>query len=357
MPQPQATSTASTPVVVPVGGHPVADLAAKVAFLSRPAAYPEPASRVQPVETHMSWWFLLDRHAYKLKKPVRLPYLDFSTVALRKHCCGEEVRLNRRLSDGIYLGVVPLAQGDAGALRLAAGLPVVDWLVRMRRLPAERMLDRLIADGTLASGDLARVVTRLAWFYRASPRVATAADAYVAQFASAIDANQETLAAPAYGLSAADVAAVASRQRAALARLAPLLAARASRVVEAHGDLRPEHVCVDAEPQIIDALEFARDLRLLDPVDELSFLGLECERLGAAWARGTILATYTALTGDTPDEALVAFYQSHRACVRAKIAAWHLDDDGVRERAKWLARAGEYLRLARARIDACAPGR
>lgn len=355
--QPQATSPAAASVGVHGTDSRVPDLAAKVAFLSQPAAYPEPTSSVRPVETHMSWVFLLDRHAYKLKKPVRLPYLDFSTVALRKHFCAEEVRLNRRLSDGIYLGVVPLARDDAGALRLATGAPAVDWLVRMRRLPAERMLDRLVADGSLAADDLARVVTRLAWFYRASPRVPTAADAYVARFADGIDANAEALRSPAYGLPAADVAAVCARQRAALAALAPRLAARASRVVEAHGDLRPEHICVEAQPQVIDALEFARDLRLLDPVDELGYLALECERLGAAWAREPVLATYAALTGDAPDDAVVAFYQSHRACVRAKIAAWHLDDDGVRERAHWAARAGEYLRLARARIDACAPGR
>ncbi len=355
MPQSRATSSVPAPAAVPWMGAPAADLAAKVAFLSRPASYPEPTSRVQPVETHMSWVFLLDRHAYKLKKPVRLPYLDFSTVALRKHYCSEEVRLNRRLSDGIYLGAVPLAQAHDGTLRLAAGLPVVDWLVRMRRLPAERMLDRLIADGTLAAGDLSRAVTRLAWFYRASPAVPTDGGDYVGRFAAGIDANGEALAQPAYGLPVADVRAVCARQRAALASLAPLLFQRAGHVVEAHGDLRPEHVCVDAQPQFIDALEFDRDLRLLDPVDELGFLALECERLGAAWARAPILATYSALTGDVPPDAVVAFYQSHRACVRARIAAWHLDDDGVRERTKWAERAGRYLRLARAWIDACAP--
>lgn len=356
MPLPQATSPVPAPAAFNGPGGHVSDLAAKVAFLSRPAAYPDPTAHVQPIETHMSWVFLLDRHAYKLKKPVHLPYLDFSTVALRKHFCAEEVRLNRRLSDDVYLGIVPLAQDDAGSLRFAAGLPVVDWLVRMRRLPAERMLDRRIADGTLASGDLARVVTRLAWFYRASPRVPIGEDTYVARFADGIDANAAALALPAYGLPAADVAAVCARQRATLDRLAPLVAARAARVVEAHGDLRPEHVCAGAQPQFIDALEFSRDLRLLDPVDEVAFLALECERLGAAWARGPILATYTALTGDAPPEALLSFYQSHRACVRAKIAAWHLDDDGIRERTKWSERAGQYLRLARAWIDACAPG-
>ncbi len=332
-----------------------ADLAAKVAFLSQPRSYPEPTAQVVPVETHMSWVFLLDTHAYKLKKPVRLPYLDFSTVALRRHYCGEEVRLNQRLSDGVYLNVVPLGHGADGALRVGNGLPAADWLVRMRRLPGERMVDRMIAERTLTVADLSGAVARLAWFYRASPPVPIAGDDHVAHFAAAIHDNRVALTQPAYGLPAADVEAVCDRQRAALARHAKTVGARAARgrVVEAHGDLRPEHVCIEAQPQFIDALEFSRDLRLLDPADELAYLALECERQGAAWARAPIFATYSALTGDAPPPELVAFYQSHRACVRAKIAAWHLDDDGVREHARWRARAGEYLRLARRWIDAC----
>lgn len=346
------------------------DLAARVAFLSQPGAYPEPTAGVVRVETHMSWVFLLDANAYKLKKPVCLSYLDFSTPALRKFFCDEELRLNRRLSEGVYLDVIPLMLDANGALRIGAatdagdGDRAVDWLVHMRRLPAGRMLERMIVDDRLGEDDLRRVVERLARFYRAGPPVLLTPDEYRAQFAAAIGQNRSELAQPRYGLDAAAVGETCRRQLAKLERLAARLDERATagRLVEGHGDLRPEHICLmdthprsDAQPQFIDCLEFSRDLRVLDPVDELAFLALECERMGAPWTRDCIFRTYAEATGDAPPEALVAFYQSYRAGIRARIAAWHLDDESVQTPAKWIARAGEYLRLARARIDVCGP--
>ena len=341
----------------PPAGPPDLGLAVKCAFLSRPDSYPESTLRVVPVETHMSWVFLLDGNAYKLKKPMQLPYLDFSTAALRLQYCAEEVRLNRRLTDNVYLGVVPLIMTAAGALHVGdSDGRVVDALVHMRRLPAERMLDRMIEARTLREDDLRRVVARLADFYRAAAAIPTTPAAYRARLAAAIGDNRRELLRPAYGLRAADVVDVCDLQDAALERHAAQFAERATagRVVEAHGDLRPEHICAEAHPQIIDCLEFSRELRILDPADELAFLALECARLGAPWAHACIFATYAERTGDTPPVPLVSFYRSLRACVRAKIAVWHLNDDGVRAREKWITRAGDYLRLARADAAACA---
>jgi uncharacterized protein len=330
-------------------------LAAKVAFLSRPESYAEPARTVATVETHMSWVFLLDRHAFKLKKPVRLPYLDFSTEALRRTACADEVRLNRRLARDVYLGMVPLTFTADDELAIGGDGRVVDWLVRMRRLPAERMLDRMIAAGALSAEDVRLVVRRLAAFYRDGTPIPDSPDAYRERFAAGIRENLRELARPAYGLAVREVEDLCGDQRSALDRLADALAARvrAERILEAHGDLRPEHVCVEAEPQIIDCLEFSRDLRVLDSADELAFLTLECERLGAGWVHACAFAAYAEATGDTPAPALVAFYQSYRAAVRAKIAAWHLNDDGVRAPAAWTARAAGYVALARAKIAAC----
>ena len=328
-------------------------LAAKVAFLSRPESYAEPARTVATVETHMSWVFLLDRHAFKLKKPVRLPYLDFSTVALRRTACADEVRLNRRLASDVYLGMVPLTCTADNELAIGGDGRVVDWLVRMRRLPAERMLDRMIAARALSVEDLRLVVRRLAAFYRDCTPIPASPEAYRERFAAGIRENGRELARPAYGLAAREVEDLCEHQRSALDRLADALAARAGRTVEAHGDLRPEHVCVEGAPQVIDCLEFSRDLRILDPADELAFLTLECERLGAGWVHACAFAAYAEATGDTPAPVLVAFYQSYRAAVRAKIAAWHLNDDGVRAPAAWTARAAGYVALARAKIAAC----
>ncbi|HEX8011040.1 MAG TPA: hypothetical protein VF814_08910 [Casimicrobiaceae bacterium] len=328
-------------------------LGVKVAFLSRPQSYAEPTAQVEAIETHMSWVFLTDRHAWKLKKPGRSRYLDFSTTAARRGDCGEELRLNGRLSDDVYLDVVPLSLDAGDRLELGMDGRVVDWLVKMRRLPAARMLDRLIRAGSATTADVRRVVTRLARFYREAAPVALTAAAYRNQFADGIAENRRELSRPAYALPASLIDTVGARQQAFLDRRSELLDARvhAARIVEAHGDLRPEHICLEAEPQIIDCLEFSRELRTLDPADELAFLALECERLGASPFAAAIFEEYTEQTGDAPDAALLAFYRSYRACVRAKIAIWHLNDLAPREPSRWVAYAQDYLELAAAHCE------
>jgi aminoglycoside phosphotransferase family enzyme len=339
--------------IEPVTGDP--GLGAKVAFLSSPGNYPEATRGVDTVETHMSWVFLTERHAWKLKKPVRQPYLDFSTEAARRHFCAEEVRLNQRLSRDVYLGVVPLAVGPDGRLRIGGGGTVVDWLVKMRRLPAERMLDRVIRAGAACADDVRGVVDLLGRFYAECAPVAMPPGEYSSRFAADIAGNLRELARPEFALPIAMVEPACGRQRSFLGRAAPLLEARMrdGHVIEGHGDLRPEHVCLERDPQIIDCLEFSRDFRLLDAADELGFLALECERLGAGWMKRVVFERYAELCHDAPPPALVHFYQSHRACMRAKIAIWHLKEPERSDGGKWTAQAHEYLRLADSHSAQC----
>lgn len=151
-----------------------------------------------------------------------------------------------------------------------------------------------------------------------------------------------------HGLPPAPIRAVLAAQTSFLARRAALLQARVDpgRVVEGHGDLRPEHICLDPGPLVIDCVEFNREFRLLDGLDELAFLALECERLGDAGLGERLLEAYIVARGDAADPALVSFYKSHWASLRAKIAAWHLTDPSVTDPAKWRARTGEYIDLA-----------
>ena len=269
-------------------------------------------------------------------------------MTARRLNCDEELRLNRRLSDDIYLDIVPLSLDVGGRLRFLGDGDPIDWLVKMRRLPAARMLDRMILSGAATSEDVRHVVSRLARFYRDSAPVEVVSAAYRDSFAKGIAANLRELSTPAYGLPAELITAIAMQQRKVLEYRPELFDARAQsgHIIEAHGDLRPEHICLEAEPQIIDCLEFSRELRILDPVDELAFLALECERLGASAFTATIFETYTEITGDVPPVPLLAFYRSYRACVRAKLAIWHLNDPEPREPSKWVARAQDYLQLA-----------
>jgi aminoglycoside phosphotransferase family enzyme len=225
---------------------------------------------------------------------------------------------------------------------------VVDWLVKMRRLPEEAMLDRLIAARAVPVDRLHALMARLAAFYRTAPAVDWAPGIYRQRLAHDIEVDAAELLLPRYGLPAATVRAILDAQRAFLASAADRFEARvrAGRVVEGHGDLRPEHICLLPEPVVIDCLEFNREFRLVDPIDELCFLALECERLGDAALGERILQGYAQASGDTLDPGLVAFHKARRACLRGTIAVWHLRDPAPTEPAKWLGRGREYVELA-----------
>lgn len=337
---------------------PLPTLEAKVGFLRDPGAYPEPTSRVETVETHMSWVFLTDTRAYKLKKPVRYDYLDFSTPEARRHDCEEEVRLNRRLAPDVYLDVVPLVYDTTGRLRLGGAGEAADWLVRMRRLPADHMLDRLLREGRATQAGIGRLAGRLARFYATLPVEAIAPEIYRQTLAARIAENLRELTSPEFGLAAEGLARTAQAQLGFLVECAAWFdrRVREGRIVEGHGDLRPEHVCMLDEPVVIDCLEFNRAFRVLDRVDELGYLALECERLGAPEVGRWLLDAYSASSGDAPPAALIDFYQSCRASLRAKLALWHLRDDGRHPPGRWVATARAYLELAQRHADAAAAG-
>ena len=330
----------------PSHAEPGPSLADKVAQLSRPETYAEGTTTVETIETHMSYAFLTDRYVYKLKKPVRHAFLDFSTLDARRFNCLEELRLNRRLARDVYLDVVPLTFAG-GRIAVQGSGEVVDWLVKMRRLPRELMLDRTIVDGRLDEEAVVRVAHSLAAFYRRAERTGVTAAAYRDRLCHSIDENGRALADPRYGVAPEMLGAVIQSLTGFLGQRAALFEPRARKIVEGHGDLRPEHVCLTPEPIFIDCLEFNRALRIVDPADELAYLSMECELLGAKSVRDTLFTAYQAYSGDAVPLDLVDFYASSRALTRAKLAAWHLDDQLTpTARARWLARTADYMRLA-----------
>lgn len=330
--------------------------AEKVAFLGSPEAYPYRPLQVDVKETHMSWVFIAGDRVYKLKKPVRYPFLDFRTLAAREANCREEVRLNRRLAPDVYFGVVPLMKKRAGGLALDGPGEVVDWLVEMRRLPERLMLDRAILEHTVERdrGDLRidAVAVLLIAFYRACPPADIAPSAYVERFAHEHAINAAVLRDPRFSLDKARVDYALDRVQRGVEDDAALLGDRVGqgRVVEGHGDLRPEHVCLSDPPVIIDCLEFSRDLRLVDPFDELTFLGLECARLDAAWIGERLIERCENALVDKPPPRLLEFYWTYRACLRARQALAHLLEPDPREPCKWVPLANRYLELAQARV-------
>jgi len=318
-----------------------------VDFLGHTAVYPDESGAVECVETHMSWVFLTARHAYKLKKAVRWDGLDFSTPELRRRDCEAELRLNRRLARDVYLRVVPLTRDARGGLALDGVGEPVDWLVEMRRLPAARMLDQMIAKG-LDEADVRPAAMLLARFFAQAPAVESSGAAYRSRLADGTRSDERALCRPAFELPAERVRRLAAAQLSFLAERAALFDRRVrdGRIVEGHGDLRPEHVCLADPPSIIDCLEFSRALRTLDPADELAFLALECERLGRPLVGRWFFEAYAEETKDAPPPELVAFHRRYRALRRAKIAIRHLDARDVTDAEKWRTRALVYLDLA-----------
>ena len=327
------------------------DLATKVAALNASNAYPECPTAIETVETHMSWVFLTPAHVYKLKKPFRRSFVDLSTLAARRRNCVEEVRVNRRLAPETYLGVLPLVIDHQYRLRLAGPGPVVDWLVFMQRLPRSRMLDALIAANAVASAAIAGLGERLIRFYQAtSPEPVTSAG-YRRRWNRYINENAAALADPLFALSRATVNRLTESLLGFVADRHDVVERRAGSglIREVHGDLRPQHICLLDPPLIIDGLEFRREFRLLDPVDELAFLTIECQCLGAEWVGVELLARYREATGDAVPARLVAFYQCYRACLRARLALAHLRDEHENRGHEWRAQALAYLAIAESR--------
>ncbi len=326
---------------------PAPALAAKVDFLKNPASYAAAPATVEVRETHMSWVFLAGPEVYKLKKPVRFPYLDFSTLERREQACRAELRLNRRLAPDIYLNVVPLTMAEGG-LAIGGEGAAVDWLVKMKRLDGCAMLDARIADGRLNVPQLDELTEVLARFYRTAAPVTLSPTAHLIDVAANIAFNKRVLLDPRFNLPAGLVRRIDAVQRRFLARRGGAIAMRMRhrRIVEGHGDLRPEHICLDRAVRIIDCIEFNPRLRMVDPFDEIAYLALECERLGARWAGDYLQRKMKRRLRDGPADELFTFYRCHRATLRARLAIAHLAEEHPRTPEKWPKLARTYLALA-----------
>jgi aminoglycoside phosphotransferase family enzyme/predicted kinase len=321
---------------------------ALLAWLAQPSSYPHPVERVEHVQTHISHVFLAGAYAYKLKKPVRFDFVDFSTLAQREAACYEEVRLNRRLAPHTYLDVVPVRQSAEEGFAWRGDGPVVEWLVQMRRLPAERTLAELHRRGSLTPEHIDALAARLAEFYRQQPPRKLSGAEYLARCRRHVQDNRRVLLGYVPDLPSLVVHRVHGAQLLRMALRPQWLMQRVAqgRIVEGHGDLRPEHICFTEPLEVFDCLEFSAELRQLDVADELAFLMAECDSLGASWVGPRLWEAFHRAYDDTADRELLAFYQAYRACVRAKVAALRGSQLSGAPRQAALAQARAYLAWA-----------
>jgi hypothetical protein len=323
--------------------------------LMRPEAYllPRPGA-VRLATTHISWVLLTDRDAFKVKRPVRFAFLDFSTPALREHFCSEEIRLNTRLAAGVYLGVVPIFLGPTGFTFFGPG-EVVDHAVHMRRLDDRDSAAMRLVDGRLSGAHLDHLAQRLASFYAttdAHPEMSMPMHQLVAGNLA------EMRALPRGLLARDDLQAVERFASTALDEQSDRLARRQrdGRVRDGHGDLRLEHVYFvgdDETPLVIDALEFNEGFRVADVGLDIAFLSMELEAAGCSALAGWFVSAFARAANDYGFFPLLDLFVAHRAAVRAKVAALVATGAGTpaAKTQRKAAEAGRLLRLARAHAE------
>ncbi len=317
-----------------------------------PTFYPHPVDRVEVVQTHISYVFLAGDYAYKVKKAVDFGFLDYSTLARRRYYCRREVELNRRFCPDVYLGVVAVRE-RGGRLSLGGPGRPVEYAVRMRRVPEERMLHRLLAEGRATTAMVEAVAQRLARAHATAPagpqvaRYGTWAIAYAwrENFQQWRDFVGETITPEQDALLRGYVGWFLRRRRALLRQRA----AR-ERVRECHGDLRSESVVVwpDGSVCIMDCIEFSRRLRYTDVAGDVAFLAMDLEFRGRPDLADAFVRRYLEESGDHDLPAVLDFYRCYRAAVRGKVEGFLLRQPEVpaAQRAEALARSRRYFELA-----------
>lgn len=282
---------------------------------------------VRLIETHISW-VLVGPEVYKIKKPVTLPFLDFSPFEARERACRTEVRINRRLAPRTYLGVVPIRRRPDGRFTFAAGGSIVEWAVQMRRLDERRRADVLLAEGALDRSQidaLARVVAAFHADSASGPKIARYGTPEL--IGRNVADNFVALRRTAGGLVPEEALTEIERwQRAFLERQRPLFEERmvSGAIRDGHGDLRLEHVFLHDEGdgfEIIDGIEFDDRYRFADVCADVAFLAMDLARLGRVDLAERFVATYARASNDFDLYRSLDFYESYRACVRAKISA------------------------------------
>jgi len=292
------------------------------------ASAPNIEDLVEVHETHISWVFLAGDRAYKLKKPLVLPFLDYGTPQRRRELCSEEVRLNRRLAADIYVGVCALVPTPAG-LELAeeGDARAVDYMVEMRRYDERDTMSATLDRGELTDAQVVEVASRLAAFHAACPR-APGREHGPDGAESEVDRNVEELLGVARSRGERQRIRTLTRfMTAFLASRSAMLDERQARgcVRECHGDLRAEHVVLGPQVNVVDCVEFDVELRTLDVADDLAFLVMDLAARGGELAGAQLIDGYRQAGGDCGNDALLAFFAVHRALVRAKV--WLLRAD------------------------------
>ena len=320
--------------------------------LLNPEAYPEEVRSVELVQTHISFVFITERFVYKIKKPVNFGFLDFTTLEKRKYYCEQELILNRRLSPEVYIDVIPVVK-RGGKYWLWGEGEIVDYAVKMKRLPMERLMKNLLLNGELDEKMLDRVAKKIAKFHNSaetSPEIEKYGQIETIKF----NTDENFMQTEKY------IGKTITREQ--FERLkeytdnfyrtkAELIDRRIKdgRIRDCHGDLHMEHVCITDEDIIIfDCIEFNKRFRYSDTAADIAFLAMDLDYYGRRDYSDKLMEFYVEHSGDREVMEMLTFYKIYRAYVRGKVTSFKLDDPSIseEEKKKATATAKRYFELA-----------
>nr|WP_249682065.1 bifunctional aminoglycoside phosphotransferase/ATP-binding protein [Pseudomonas syringae] len=322
-----------------------------IAALQNPALFPHPVESFQVIETHISWVLLTGPYAYKFKKPMNFGFLDFTTLALRKHFCEEELRLNQRLTDDLYIEVLPIT-GTENAPQLGGDGEAIEYALKMKQFSQDGLLSTLQANGEVTTAHIDELASQIAGFHLTSPQVGAESelgspDSVMAPVVQNFEQIRPLLSEKS---DLAQLDALQAWAESSFARLKPLLAHRKADgfIRECHGDIHLGNATViDGKVVLFDCIEFNEPFRKTDVYADIGFLAMDLEDRGLKSLSRRLISQYLEVTGDYAGLELLNFYKAYRAMVRAKVALFTqpANADGL-QRAATLRQYRNYANLA-----------
>ncbi|EKT4484827.1 AAA family ATPase [Pseudomonas putida] len=324
---------------------------ALITALQNPALYPHPVDGFQLIETHISWVLLTGEYAYKIKKPMNFGFLDFTELGQRQHFCNEELRLNQRMTDGLYLEVLPVT-GSVDAPQIGGEGEAIEYALKMRQFPQGQMLSTLQANGELNAAHIDQMARQIAEFHLQTPKV-SAEQPYGSPESVMAPVEQNFEQIRPFLSDKADLLQLDNLQawaRSSFERLQGLFASRKANgfTRECHGDIHLGNATlINGQVVIFDCIEFNEPFRMTDVWADTGFLAMDLEDRGLKCLARRFISQYLELTGDYEGLEVLNFYKAYRALVRAKVALFSMpaNADGV-QRATTLRTYRNYANLA-----------
>ena len=324
--------------------------------LLRPEAYPHPAGQIRLVQTHISYIILTGGFVYKIKKPVNFGFLDFTTLDKRKYFCEREVILNKRLSPEIYLGIEPVTAAESGYRVGGSGEPI-EYAVKMRQMPQDRMMDALIKKNEIQKSMIDRIVEKLVPFYERAA-VGPGIDFYGEIPQIRFNVEENFIQVQSYisrALSEKRFKAIQSYALSFLKDKASLFQERirSKKIRDGHGDLYSANICIAEDVHIYDCIEFNERFRYGDIASDLAFLAMDLDFHHLPDLSNYLVNRYMQISRDCSLAGVLDFYKCYRACVRGKIHCFSADSREIEDeqRDRSLSAARRYFELARFYAD------